>query len=538
MKKNVAARGRSQAQPVAVRKTKKVVQKKKRNNTSTKVATVFTVLVALGLTATILYTQFYKAEVDRFFAKKYKVTDVNGVKHEYTVEELADEVNSDKFYPGIKVDGVDVSGKTYHEAVEMFRDTREKTVDDLVDIKFQVGDDLVKMNTEGMTLSSNIDEVLIEAFSYAKTSPLEGVDGLLSRYDQIKDLKKKAKEYASAFTLGYDNISELTHEALDEFNYSPVEAKATGFDVENLVFKIQESKSGQSVDIEKAIADVNQNLTSGKYQAVVTVDLSEVKPKTTAESLRSKLGKISSNSSKTTDNANRNTNIWLVCKRLNGMVLQPGEQFNFNQIVGQRTEEKGYKEATGILNGAANQELGGGICQANTMIYHSVMEADLQVDQRVAHSWPSDYVDPGTDATVSWEYPNFKFTNNTEYPIAIHAYYGERWVTVEIFGRLLPDGQKIKFFGADALLVDEAPTRTEYVADSSLPIGTVIKERSAHNHKIALAYKVTYDANGKEIKRKELKTEYPLILAKYRVGTRAADGSIHHMDPNTGAVSP
>ena len=160
------------------------------------------------------------------------------------------------------------------------------------------------------------------------------------------------------------------------------------------------------------------------------------------------------------------------------------------------------------------------------------------MDQRVAHSWPSDYVDPGTDATVSWEYPNFKFTNNTEYPIAIHAYYGERWVTVEIFGRLLPDGQKIKFFGADALLVDEAPTRTEYVADSSLPIGTVIKERSAHNHKIALAYKVTYDANGKEIKRKELKTEYPLILAKYRVGTRAADGSIHHMDPNTGAVSP
>ena len=166
------------------------------------------------------------------------------------------------------------------------------------------------------------------------------------------------------------------------------------------------------------------------------------------------------------------------------------------------------------------------------------MEADLRVDSRTAHSWPSDYVDKGTDATVSWEEPDFKFTNNADYPVAIHAYYGDRWVTVEIFGRLLPDGQYIRFFGNPDLLVDEAPTKTDYVADSTLPVGEVVKVRAPHNHILAEAYKVTYDKDGNELKRETIQTEYRLINGKYRVGTLASDGTVFYMDPDTGEVSP
>ena len=350
-------------------------------------------------------------------------------------------------------------------------------------------------------------------------------------------LKTTPKEYTSSFTIGDNNVELLAHEALDEYNKAPVEARAIGFDISNLTFIIEESRSGSSVDIDKAILEVESAFAEKQYSTVIPVEVTEVKPSTTADSLRSKLGKVSSNSSKTKDDDNRNTNIWLVCKAIDGMVLQPGEQFDFNAMIGERTPEKGYKEAAGITNGISGPEYGGGICQANTMLYHSVMEAGLQVDVRVAHSWPSDYVDPGTDATVSWEYPDFKFTNNTDYPIAIHAYYGDLWVTVEIFGRLLPDGQYIRFFGADELLIDEEPTKTEYVADPTLPVGQVVKERSAHNHKLAEAYKVTYDANGNELAREVIQTEYRLINAKYRVGTLASDGTIFYMDPDTGEVS-
>ena len=539
MKKNATTRGTVPSRNVAIRQTKNLNKKvrKKKKNTGTKGMAALTVVLLLGLTATVLYTQFYKAEVDRFFAKKYTVTDVNGVEIKYTEEELKEAVTSDKFYEGIRVDGVDVSEKTLPEAMEMFKSTREKTIDEMVDIKFQVGDEQVPMSTEGMTVSSNIDEVLTEAFNYAKTSPLEGVDGLLSRYRQIMALKKTPKEYSSEFTIGYGDVTSVVHEALDGYNYAPKDAKATGFNVDTLTFRFEDAVNGQFVNTDKAIAAVNDALIKENYKTVIPVELSAIEPKVTADSLNSKLGKVSSNSSKTTDKPARNHNIWLVCKALDGIVLQPGEQFDFNKCVGQRTEAKGYQMAAGITNGASELQLGGGICQANTMLYHSVMEADLQVDVRVAHSWPSDYVDPGTDATVSWEDPDFKFTNNTDYPVAIHAYYGDRWVTVEIYGRQLPEGQKIKFFGG-GYLVDEEPTRVNYKADSSLPVGTMERVRSAHNHKIAVAYKVTYDANGKEIARKELKTEYKLIEAEYRVGTKGPDGTIYKMDPKTGAVSP
>jgi len=534
----VSTRGTGARRSTTVRRSTNQRRGRRKTILSTKTIAIITAVLVAALFITILCTQVFNKQLSHLFAKKYAVTDVDGSERKLTADEISEEVETDRFYPGISVDGVDVSGKTLAEARNMFAEIRGQQVDELVDIKFQVGNDQVKLKTSGTHLSSNIDEILNEAFVYAKSSSLEGGDGLVERYQKIVDLKKNPKNFTSSFTIGDENISALTHEVLDEYNYAPVEAKATGFDVETLSFVIEESKSGQTVDIEKAIADVKSAFAENNYKAVIPVTVSAVEPKTTAESLRAKLGKVSSNTSKTKDNANRNTNIYLICKAIDGTVLQPGEQFDFNARTGQRTPEKGYKEAPGIANGTSVPEYGGGICQANTMLYHSVMEADLQVDFRVAHSWPSDYVDDGTDATVSWDWPTFKFTNNTDYPVAIHAWYGDRWVTVEIYGRKLPDGQTIKFFGDPVLLIDEEPTETEYVADPTLPVGQKVKERAAHNHKLAKAYKVKYDADGNEIKRDEILTEYRMIKAKYRIGTLASDGTIFNMDPKTGEVTP
>ena len=147
------------------------------------------------------------------------------------------------------------------------------------------------------------------------------------------------------------------------------------------------------------------------------------------------------------------------------------------------------------------------------MLYHSVIEAGLQVDKRVPHSWASDYVDVGTDATVTWDGANFKFTNNTDYPVAIHAVYGDCWVTVEIFGRRLPDGQKIKFFGTE-YITNEEPDGEEYEADPTLAVGKKERDRKPHNHILCKAFIVTYDADGNEISRKEVLTEYRAIMVR------------------------
>ncbi|MBQ2042543.1 MAG: VanW family protein, partial [Firmicutes bacterium] len=254
------------------------------------------------------------------------------------------------------------------------------------------------------------------------------------------------------------------------------------------------------------------------------------------------LCKVSSTTSHTSDNDNRNTNIRLICEGnpgkfdgLDGIFLKPGESFDFNKYFGERTEEKGFKMAHGIFNGDMRDELGGGICQANTMLYQSVTKADLQVDERKNHTIPSTYVDKGTDATVTWESPNFKFTNNTDYPIAIHAWYKDRKVTVEIYGRPLEDGMTIDLKGE--LVREIPPTGTTYVADSSLPVGekkTVTGSRTGYDYK---SWKIYYDKDGNEIKREEyFPSHYPMRNAEIHVGVKGPDGTIYKMDSKTGKV--
>ena len=106
------------------------------------------------------------------------------------------------------------------------------------------------------------------------------------------------------------------------------------------------------MDMDKAISDMKEKLRNAEFSCIIDVSAEIAKPETSADDLRSQLGLVSTTTSETTDNDNRNTNIRLVCEKIDGLVLMPGEQFNFNNFVGQRTSEKGYKMAHGIYNGS------------------------------------------------------------------------------------------------------------------------------------------------------------------------------------------
>lgn len=115
----------------------------------------------------------------------------------------------------------------------------------------------------------------------------------------------------------------------------------------------------------------------------------------------------------------RTTNVRLAMQAVNGTIVNPGETFSYNDIVGERTAARGYKSAVVFENGEQVPGLGGGVCQGSSTIYMAVLRADLKVTERRSHTFQVSYTPIAQDATVAWGSQDFKFVNNTDYPIKV-----------------------------------------------------------------------------------------------------------------------
>src|SRR5699024_3246552 len=121
------------------------------------------------------------------------------------------------------------------------------------------------------------------------------------------------------------------------------------------------------------------------------------------------------------NNYERSHNINLATEAINNHVVFPGESFSFNEVVGERTVESGYKRAPVIVKGEIAEDIGGGICQVSSTLFNAVNLRGIQIVERYSHSREVPYVPPGKDATVSWWGPDFVFKNNYKEPILIRA---------------------------------------------------------------------------------------------------------------------
>ncbi len=116
----------------------------------------------------------------------------------------------------------------------------------------------------------------------------------------------------------------------------------------------------------------------------------------------------------------RTENLKLAIHEINGTVLASGEEFSFNRIVGERTEEKGYQKAIGYdENGDKQPTVGGGICQVSSTIYMAALNGKFEILERHSHSHEVPYADSDHDATVSYHGYDFRFRNNRDKPVKI-----------------------------------------------------------------------------------------------------------------------
>ena len=246
------------------------------------------------------------------------------------------------------------------------------------------------------------------------------------------------------------------------------------------------------------IAAVQKAMDEAAPGETLTVKADIQQPEVTAADLKAVLFRDVLGEAKThvSGSAGRIGNVKLSAQIINGLVLNSGETFSYNGSVGKRTADRGFKPAPAYVKGETVDEIGGGICQTSSTLYLACLLSNLEITERYAHRYVPAYIAWGMDATVSWGGPDYKFTNNTLYPVKIVTKYEKGYLTVQILGTNV-DGTYVKMSNE---VLSKTPWETIYQEDPTMAPGSpdVVKVTPYTGYKVN-SYQTIYDKDGKVI---------------------------------------
>ncbi len=161
---------------------------------------------------------------------------------------------------------------------------------------------------------------------------------------------------------------------------------------------------------------------------------------------------------------NRKDNVALACRKIDGTVLYPEDEFSFNDIVGARTVENGFKSAYIIKDGEFVEGIGGGVCQVSSTVYNCALLANLTITCVRAHSLPVSYVAPSFDAMVS-SASDLRFVNTLSSPVTIKTVADGKYLKAEMYG---VESCTIR---RRSQTIETLPFEIEYRDDATLKLG-------------------------------------------------------------------
>ncbi len=255
------------------------------------------------------------------------------------------------------------------------------------------------------------------------------------------------------------------------------------------------SVSGKGVDQGKAAAALLAVAGRTGVDREVALPVVGVQPELTTAKAKA-LGVKERVSSFTTTfsaaDAPRVHNIGLIAAAMNHKLVMPGDVFSMNEATGQRTEAKGYKTAHVIVNGELVDGLGGGVCQAGTTMFNSVLMAGLPVLERRNHSLHISHYPLGRDATLNWPYTDLKFRNDSPYGIWITSSWSDSSLTFTLWST----SRHYKVSLSTSAMTNFRDPPTKYEDDPTLPKGTeTVKEPGSRGFDVTVSRTVTQGGN-------------------------------------------
>lgn len=392
----------------------------------------------------------------------------------------------DTILPGISVQGIEIGGLKYEEAVEKLSQALPWPDPESLLMLVDPAGQPTNIRYRDIKYQADYGATVKKALEYSEqATSWHNLFYLLSTINHGRDLPLIKSFDESAFEQVLQNLSERYYEAprnaqlVLNGDYVTIIQDIKGRELDNA------ATIRQLVDLPIKEHRVNlqfktlePQITASDYQGInsrLAIFVTQFDPKDYA----------------------RTHNIKLASQLINNVLLQPKEVFSLNKALGPRNQQNGYLQAPVIINNKLVPDYGGGVCQVGTTLYNAVLLAGLTVVERVPHSLPVPYAPPGKDATLAGDIIDFKFLNSTDFPILINSQVQQSKVIVSIFGHR--EGATSRLVKIETERVVNKASR-EYIEQANLAPGQVLVQRPGRDGYRLKTYEVTLE-NGKEVQR-------------------------------------
>lgn len=401
-------------------------------------------------------------------------------------------LNTTTIYKGVKINNVEVGGLDRSSAIiHLERELGYELNNKFVKLVYDDYEYIVEYNE--LSITYDYHKAVNEAFEIGRHGTI------IKRIKDIVNVRANGHNIEMGLLYNDKKLINIINKVSKDIN---VESKDANIVYAEDGFKIFSEVYGRKVNKEKL---KNRILNVVLIDDYVKIPVDIEKPLITKDMLKEIKDKLGSfTTSFAGSSSGRKHNIILASSSINGKIVLPGEVFSFNETTGPRDANAGYKEAKIILAGDLTSGIGGGVCQVSTTLYNAVLLSDLYVEERHPHSIPATYVEKGLDATVAYDYLDFKFSNNTNYPVYIHSEVKDDNLTITIFGKKIKKNKIIKIKSEIIQIIEpEVETRI----DEKLEPGTKnILQKGRYGYKVK-TYKIVFE-NGKKIKTEIISSDF------------------------------
>ena len=308
-------------------------------------------------------------------------------------------------------------------------------------------------------------------------------------------------EVLSAKPIDLDEVYENIHGEMTNAGYD----KYTG--------ELTDGKIGVEFDVTQAKGLLKEAQPGQEF----TVPAKVTFPRVTKEELKDLLFRdcLGSYTTYASGSSNRLFNVQRAAGMISGTVLNSGETFSFNGVVGNTDEANGYLPAPGYMRGKTVDMFGGGVCQVSSTLYYATLLSNLEIVTRFCHQYVPAYITWGCDATVNDGWPDYCFRNDTDYPIKIVTNYSNDYLTVSIYGTKLDD----TYVQMISETLSSTPSHEEFEEDEKLKPGEKVLEQSGYTGYHVRTWRNVYAGDGTLISSVvEDDSHYDMRPTIYRVG--------------------